>query len=80
MSAVAEVLKSVVHVLRTLLKKTPSETLLLDNYATVCLALDETIFEVSSSAAAAAGAHLQCSAEAMCGQGIVESTDRIEAL
>lgn len=35
-----------VHVLRTLLKKTPSEAMLLDNYATVCLALDEMIFEV----------------------------------
>ena len=41
-----------VHVLRTLLKKTPSEAHLLDNYATVCLALDEMIFEVPPAEAA----------------------------
>ena len=42
----SEVLKAVSHVMRTLLRKPASEALLLDNYATTCLALDEMIFEV----------------------------------
>ena len=46
--AVSEVLRSVAHVLRSLLRKPASEALLLDNYATTCLALDEMIYEVRS--------------------------------
>ena len=38
------------HVLRSLLRKPASEGLLLDNYATTCLALDEMIYEVRTFA------------------------------
>ena len=48
--AVSEVLRSVSHVLRSLLRKPASEGLLLDNYATTCLALDEMIYEVRAFA------------------------------
>ena len=46
----SEVLRSVSHVLRSLLRKPASEGLLLDNYATTCLALDEMIYEVRTLA------------------------------
>ena len=95
--AVSEVLRSIAHVLRSLLRKPASEALLLDNYATTCLALDEMIYEVRSwrcslQLAVGTNRHLvtlpyhtglwltilmSCNC---CLQGILESTDRIEAL
>ena len=46
--AVAEILASLRRALRDILKKPPSESLLLDNYARLCLIVDEMIFEVRS--------------------------------
>ena len=43
---VAEVLRAITAALRSLLRKAPTETLLLDNYGQLCLALDEIIQEV----------------------------------
>ena len=45
----AEVLRAITAGLRALLKKAPTEALLLDNYGQLCLAVDEMIQEVSSN-------------------------------
>ena len=44
----AEVLRAITFALRALLKKAPTEALLLDNYGQLCLALDEIIQEVGT--------------------------------
>ena len=50
--AVSEILRFVASALHDVLKKAPSETVLLDNYARVCIVLSEIINEVSAPALA----------------------------
>ena len=47
-TAVAEVLKTLSTCLRDILRKAPSEALLLDQYGRLCLIIDELMFEVSN--------------------------------
>ena len=50
--AVSEILRFVASALHDVLKKAPSETVLLDNYARVCIVLSEIINEVGAAALA----------------------------
>ena len=49
---VSEILRFVASALHDVLKKAPSETVLLDNYARVCIVLSEIINEVGAAALA----------------------------
>ena len=48
--AVSEILRFVASALHDVLKKVPSETVLLDNYVRVCIVLSEIINEVGAPA------------------------------
>ena len=50
--AVSEILRFVASALHDILKKAPSETVLLDNYARVCIVLSEIINEAGAPALA----------------------------
>ena len=50
MHAVAEVLGALSTALREILRKAPTEAQLFDNYARLCLIVDELIYEVRHSA------------------------------